>query len=92
MTVPFELGEQKHVRLRVCSCKNENFLITAASYELYYRGAKEPEDTGHSEIQEHILDTLIQPKKKGIEVWDIDNNVRHFTAHNGDNYRPWKSY
>ena len=42
MTVPFELGEQKHVRLRVCSCKNENFLITAASYELYYRGAKEP--------------------------------------------------
>lgn len=27
-----------------------------------------------------------------IEVWDIDNNVRHFTAHNGDNYRPWKSY
>lgn len=50
MTVPFELGEQKHVRLRVCSCKNENFLITAASYELYYRGAKEPEDTGHPEI------------------------------------------
>ena len=60
MTVPFELGEQKHVRLRVCSCKNENFLITAASYELYYRGAKEPEDTGHPEIQEHILDTLIR--------------------------------
>ena len=27
-----------------------------------------------------------------IEVWDIDNNVRHFTAHNGDNYKPWKSY
>lgn len=27
-----------------------------------------------------------------IEVWDIDNNVRYFTAHNGDNYRPWKSY
>lgn len=27
-----------------------------------------------------------------IEVWDIDNNVHHFTAHNGDNYRPWKSY
>lgn len=27
-----------------------------------------------------------------IEVWDIDNNVRHFTAHNRDNYRPWKSY
>lgn len=27
-----------------------------------------------------------------IEVWDIDNNVRHFTAHNGDNYRSWKSY
>lgn len=27
-----------------------------------------------------------------IEVWDIDNNVRHFTAHNGDNYRLWKSY
>ena len=51
MTVPFELGEQKHVRLRVCSCKNENFLITAASYELYYRGAKEPEDTGHPEIR-----------------------------------------
>ena len=66
MTVPFELGEQKHVRLRVCSCKNENFLITAASYELYYRGAKEPEDTGHPEIQEHILDTVIQPKKKGM--------------------------
>ncbi len=27
-----------------------------------------------------------------IEVWDIDNNVRHFTSHNGNNYRPWKSY
>lgn len=27
-----------------------------------------------------------------IEVWDIDNNVRHFTSHNGDNYRSWKSY
>ena len=65
MTVQFELGEQKHVKLRVCSCKNENFLITAASYELYYRGVKEPEDRGNPEIQEHILDALIQPQKKG---------------------------
>ena len=66
MTVPFELGELKPVRLLVCYCKNEIFLISASSYEMYYRGAKEPEDTGHPEIQEHILDTLIQPKKKGM--------------------------
>ena len=71
MTVQFELGEQKHVKLRVCSCKNENFLITAASYELYYRGSKEPEDTGHPEIQGHILDTLIQPRKKGMNKLQV---------------------
>lgn len=24
-----------------------------------------------------------------IEVWDIGNNVRHFTSHDGNNYKPW---
>ena len=68
MTVPFELGEQKHVRLRVCSCENGNFLITAASLcSRYYRGAKEPEEyRTFGNPADDILDTLIQPKKKGM--------------------------
>lgn len=64
MTVVFDYGEVRHVKLRIHSCKNENFEIVSASYTLTVAGETEPEDSGLCIILGHTLDMVINPKKK----------------------------
>ena len=60
----FDFGERRHVMLDVYSCKNEDFTLQSASYEIL-------DDTGNIEssgacsIYEHQIDTVIEPKHKG---------------------------
>lgn len=77
MTVKFELGERKHVRLIVSSCKGDDFEITLASYELRRQYTDEVEDSGTCVIAEHALDMMIAPQTAG-KYW------LHVTYHIAD--------
>lgn len=63
MKLYFELGERRHVHLEIYSCKNENFKIISAEWELIKYG--EVESAGDCNIMDHLLDMLIQPNEKG---------------------------
>ena len=77
MTVKFELGERKHVRLTVSSCKGDDFEITSASYELRRQYTDEVEDSGTCVIAEHVMDMMIAPQTAG-KYW------LHITYHIAD--------
>ena len=77
MTVKFDLGERRHVRLKVTSCKGDDFEITAASYELKKQYADETEDAGACIILEHVMDMVIAPQTAG-KYW------LHVTYHIAD--------
>ena len=65
-TVTFDFGENRHVKLRVFSCKNEAFEIKTAKYELRRNDTQEIESEGNAEIIEHIMDVVISPKYSGF--------------------------
>lgn len=66
MYVGFDLGETRHIRIQIHSCKNEPFEILSASYSLTEKGKTDPEDNGASVIQDHVIDQVIAPKKHGL--------------------------
>lgn len=65
MKVTFDLGETRHVKLLIHSCKGDDFEIVSASYQFVQKGAETPEDEGASVIMEHVIDQVITPKNKG---------------------------
>lgn len=75
MIVAFDLGENRHVKLRIHSVKNDLFEIKNASYVLYKKDSEEPEDSGSSNIYEHIIDTVICPKELGEYVLKITYHI-----------------
>ena len=50
--------------LDVFSCKNEDFTLQSASYELLDDSGN-PESSGVCSIYEHQIDTVVEPKHKG---------------------------
>lgn len=62
--IVFDLGERRHVMIDVYSCKNEEFSIQSASYELF-NGLGNLEDSGACSIYEHQIDTVVEPKERG---------------------------
>lgn len=75
MTVLFNVGEIQHVKLRIYSCKNEDFEIQNATYELTENGKEEAEAKGSPIIYDHIIDTLIAPQNKGAYKLKITYNI-----------------
>lgn len=65
MNVVFDLGENRHVKLLIHSTKNENFEISSASYVLKKNGSDISESEGISNINGHVIDTVISPKEVG---------------------------
>ncbi len=65
MQVDFDFGETRHVKIKIHSCKGDPFEILSASYSLTAKGCTEPEDSGASVIQEHVIDQVITPKRRG---------------------------
>ena len=70
----FDFGERIHVMLDVFSCKNEEFEIQSASYELSY-GAGGVEETGVCSIYEHKIDTVVEPKQRGKYTLKITYHI-----------------
>lgn len=62
--VRFFLGEEKHIRLMVHSTRNDPFSIRNATWELSWAGRVEA--SGTCEVDDHILDAIICPKKATV--------------------------
>lgn len=75
MTAAFDLGENRHIKLKIHSVKNDLFEIESASYILWKKNSDEPEDMGSSNIYEHIIDTVICPKEAGEYVLKITYHI-----------------
>lgn len=60
----FDFGERRHVMLDVYSCKNEDFELQQATYELS-DGDGNIEDSGACSIYENTLDIVVEPKHAG---------------------------
>lgn len=75
MNVDFDLGETRHVKLQIISCKGDPFEISSASYALTARGECEPEDSGASVIMEHVIDQVITPRRQGIYMLSVTYQI-----------------
>lgn len=61
-----ELGESRHIRLKIHSIKNDAFEISKASYTLLPMEKEEAEDEGAAVILDHIIDVVITPQNIGV--------------------------
>ena len=75
MHVEFDLGETRHVKIEILSCKNNPFEIASASYALTARGDAEPESQGASVIMDHVIDQVITPRKRGIYILAVTYRI-----------------
>mgnify|MGYP006067651421 CR=1 FL=1 len=75
MHVDFFLGETRHVRIRIYSCHDDPFKIASAKYSLCIKGSAEEEDGGASVIQEHVIDQVITPKRRGTYSLQITYRI-----------------
>lgn len=82
--IEFILGEDRHIRFRVCSCKRQRVVVESASFEISSKG--EPIEKGACEIitedEAVYLDIKFAPPAKGsylIEVTYLiaDETLRH---------------
>ena len=65
MQVIIDFGETRHIMLEVVSIKNDEFVISSASYVLRNEQTGKDEAAGSCNIIEHLIDTVIEPKEKG---------------------------
>ena len=63
--VIIDFGETRHIMLEVVSIKNDEFVISSASYVLRNEQTGEDETAGSCNITEHLIDTVIEPKERG---------------------------
>lgn len=63
--VELEHGENRHVKLKIHSCKQEDFYIIDAKYSLLRCGDEVPEEEGTCNIHDKVIDTVINPKRTG---------------------------
>lgn len=75
MFVNFDLGEIRHVKIQIHSCKGDPFEILSASYSLIWKGDMETEDSGASVIQEHVIDQVIAPKRRGTYNLEVTYRI-----------------
>lgn len=75
MHVDFDLGETRHVKLQIQSCKGDPFEIASASYTLTAKGEIEPEDKGASVIYEHVIDQVITPKQRRLYILSVTYKI-----------------
>lgn len=65
MQVIIDFGETRHIMLEVVSIKNDEFVISSASYVLRNEQTGKDETAGSCNIIAHLIDTVIEPKEKG---------------------------
>lgn len=75
MTIVLNKGERRHVKLMIHSCKNENFEITTAEYELTKHDSTSPEESGSGNILEHMIDIVVEPKEKAEYTLNVTYRI-----------------
>lgn len=82
--IEYILGEDRHIRFRVCSCKQQRVVVESASFLIMYQ--KESVASGQCEIitenESVYLDIKFAPQEKGsyqIEITYMiaDETLRH---------------
>lgn len=63
--VVFDVGETRHVKLKICNIKGEPFEITSADYEFTKECNSEIIESGHAAIIDHVLDVVLSPPERG---------------------------
>lgn len=75
MKIIMDLGETRHVQLKICSSVKDDFNILDATYVLQKMGNQEAEDSGSCVIREHIIDTVITPKESGTYIFRVTYTI-----------------
>ena len=73
--IVMDLGETRHVQLKICSSVKDDFNILDATYVLQKMGDQEAEDSGSCVIREHIIDTVITPKESGTYIFRVTYTI-----------------
>lgn len=63
--VVFDVGETRHVKLKICNIKGEPFEITSADYEFTKQCNSEIIESGHATIIDHVLDVVLSHPERG---------------------------
>lgn len=75
LKIVMDLGETRHVQLKICSSVKDDFNILDATYVLQKVGDQTPEDSGNCVIREHIIDTVITPKESGAYIFRVTYTI-----------------
>lgn len=75
LKIVMDLGETRHVQLKICSAEKDDFNILDAIYVLQKTGNQSPEDSGSCVIREHIIDTVITPKESGTYMFRVTYTI-----------------
>lgn len=75
LKIVMDLGETRHVQLKICSSVKNDFNILDATYVLQKVGDQTPEDSGNCVIREHIIDTVITPKESGAYIFRVTYTI-----------------
>lgn len=75
LKIVMDLGETRHVQLKICSSVKDDFNILDATYVLQKMGNQEAEDSGACVIREHIIDTVITPKEPGTYKFQVTYTI-----------------
>lgn len=75
LKIVMDLGETRHVQLKICSSVKDDFNILDATYVLQKMGDQEAEDSGSCVIREHIIDTVITPKESGAYIFRVTYTI-----------------
>lgn len=75
LKIVMDLGETRHVQLKICSSVKDDFNILDATYVLQKMGDQVPEDSGACVIREHIIDTVITPKEPGTYKFQVTYTI-----------------
>lgn len=75
MHIGMELGETRHIRIKVYSIQGESFEIRNARYELILYKDSEIEAQGAANIIDHVLDAIVTPKCCGVYDLKFTYNI-----------------
>lgn len=73
MNIEFILGEQKYLDFNITSRTNEQFVISASTYQL--KDGAEVLDNGNCDINGATLTVLLAPNKRGRFILEVSYTI-----------------
>lgn len=75
MFITIDLGERRHIRLLIHSCKNEEFQLLNVRYKLFKMYESEPEEYENANVVDHLIDVVVEPPETGIYVLKVSYQI-----------------